>query len=198
MREDQFITREELCRRLAAASIPPRAACEILARGLVTVRGRRHGNLTSERIEHLVRWDRTLLGAPAFFIYRSIAETDDGIFLDVSIDWPAIVSELRAAGFAVAGVQPDRARSQQRAAYAGPLAGWMAPKPLGVLQRMTPAAVAADFKLYCEQERPDLLPLLPNRLRSMEPLIERIVADRVAAVRADRAILRPPTARKGQ
>ena len=75
----------------------------------------------------------------------------------------------------------------------------MAGVPLDVLHRMTHDAIASEFKHYCEQQLPDLLTLLPKRLRSMEPLIKRIVADRVAAVRADRAnTLRPPTARKGQ
>jgi hypothetical protein len=70
--------------------------------------------------------------------------------------------------------------SPQRGAYRGALAAWLADRPLTTLLRMTPEAIASHFKLYCEQKTPELLPLLPKRLRSMEPFIERIVADREA------------------
>ena len=94
---------------------------------------------------------------------------------------------------------PATIQPRRRGAYKAALGEWMAGVPLDVLHRMTHDAIASEFKHYCEQQLPDLLTLLPKRLRSMEPLIKRIVADRVAAVRADRAnTLRPPTARKGQ
>jgi hypothetical protein len=80
------------------------------------------------------------------------------------------------------GVRPNpdpmgdkhQAQKHPRAAYAGPLAEWMARKGVALLRRMTPSDVASDFKAYCETERPRLLRLLPKRLRSLEPAIERI------------------------
>jgi hypothetical protein len=92
------------------------------------------------------------------------------------------------------GMQPTgNARSQQRGAYRGTLEEWMAKKRLATLQLMTPAAIANDFRQYCEDERTELLPLLPQRLRAMEPLIKRIVARRLAAVEAKN---KAPTASK--
>jgi hypothetical protein len=71
---------------------------------------------------------------------------------------------------------------KRRGAYKGPLVEWTAPKPLQLLERMGPSAIAADFRAHCEIERPDLLPLLPNRPRSMEPVIERIIEGRRQAL----------------
>jgi hypothetical protein len=73
-----------------------------------------------------------------------------------------------------AGALNDRVR---RRAYKGPLAKWMGLKNIKLLRRMHPSDIAAEYKLYCETERPQLLPLLPKRLRSMEGTIERIRAD---------------------
>jgi hypothetical protein len=73
----------------------------------------------------------------------------------------------------------------------------LAPQLLSKLQRMKPAAIANEFKAYCAQERSELLPTLPKRLRSMEPQIERIIARRVAAgATPNRAKQGPPTASK--
>jgi hypothetical protein len=41
----------------------------------------------------------------------------------------------------------------------------MSEKPLRWLRRIGPKGVFIAFKDYCEQNRPDLLPLLPKRLR---------------------------------
>jgi hypothetical protein len=76
---------------------------------------------------------------------------------------------------------------RRRGAYKAALEEWMAGKPLETLHRMKSYAIASCFKLYCEEQRPDLLSLLPKRLRSMRSLIERIVDDRMAAAKADRA-----------
>jgi hypothetical protein len=71
----------------------------------------------------------------------------------------------------------------QRVAYRGPLEAWMAQQELPVLRRMGPAAIAPAFKSHCEQHLPELVPLLPKRLRSMENVIERIIKRRIDAVR---------------
>jgi len=68
----------------------------------------------------------------------------------------------------------------------------MAPQLLVTLRRMNPAAIGREFKAYCERERPELLPMLPKRLRSIEPVIERIIANRTAATRPDRATAKRP------
>ncbi len=72
---------------------------------------------------------------------------------------------------------------RQRGAYKGALAEWMARKGIQLLRRMTPPAIATDFKSYCESKRRDLLSVLPKRLRSMEPEIARII-DKMAAAAA--------------
>jgi hypothetical protein len=89
--------------------------------------------------------------------------------------------------------EPTELQPRRRGAYRGLLAEWMAPKEIGNLRRMDPAGIAGDFKLYCERERPALLPLLPKRLRSMEPAIERIINRRMAAAKKP-----APWAIKGQ
>jgi hypothetical protein len=83
-----------------------------------------------------------------------------------------------ARSFAEQSKPPQR----RRAAYGGPLEGWMANVPVEQLRRMGLAAIANEFKRHCEEKCPELLPLLPKRLRSMEPLIERIIVRRVAAL----------------
>jgi hypothetical protein len=96
----------------------------------------------------------------------------------------AAKSSLATEPTETGSVEPS---SPQRGAYRGALAAWLAARPLATFQRMTANAIASNFKRYCEQKRPDLLPLLPKRLRSMEPFIERIVADRVANPKAEHA-----------
>jgi hypothetical protein len=59
----------------------------------------------------------------------------------------------------------------------------MAQRELPVLRRMGPAAISLEFKSHCEQVLPELMPLLPKRLRSMESVIERIIRRRVEALR---------------
>ena len=73
--------------------------------------------------------------------------------------------------------------NSRRGAYRGALDLWMAKQNLLVLQKMEPAAIACEFKAYCDRELPELKSLLPKRLRSMENAIERIIKRRVDAVR---------------
>jgi len=49
---------------------------------------------------------------------------------------------------------------------------------------MEPDQIARDFKLYCEHHRPEVLLLLPKRLRNMEPAIQRIIEERHAKGKA--------------
>jgi hypothetical protein len=130
-KDDRYITRDELERQLVAARVPVyptflegplrstseilKAACEILARRIVPVRGRRHGMLTSERIEHLLRnADRiSVFGTPEFFTYPSMVQTDDGIFVDVVVDRIALVAALAEAGFPVADQEPEAIRQEE-------------------------------------------------------------------------------------
>jgi hypothetical protein len=60
----------------------------------------------------------------------------------------------------------------------------MAPQQLLILQRMGPAAIAHAFRSHCERALPELMPLLPMRLRSMECVIERIIQRRGEALRS--------------
>lgn len=76
---------------------------------------------------------------------------------------------------------------RRRGAYSGALEEWLAQKQTSTLQRMPPDAFAREFKLYCERERQELLPLLPKRLRSMERTIEKIIERRVNAAKAAKA-----------
>jgi hypothetical protein len=76
--------------------------------------------------------------------------------------------------------------STRRGAYRGALEAWMAPQTLNTLQRMGSSAIAREFEAYCKQARPELLRTLPKRLRSMEPMIEQIIAGRKSVARADR------------
>jgi hypothetical protein len=71
-----------------------------------------------------------------------------------------------------------------RGAYRGALDLWMAQKKLPVLRRMGAAAIAREFKAYCDQALPGLVPLLPKRLRSMHGVIDRIIKRRVEVARA--------------
>jgi hypothetical protein len=92
--------------------------------------------------------------------------------------------------------KPVVARPQKRGGYKGGLAEWMAQKDLPTLRRMGSEAIARDFKDYCERERPKLIPLLPKRLRSMEPEIERIIKRRLEAANRENAVRKGAT--KGQ
>jgi hypothetical protein len=47
------------------------------------------------------------------------------------------------------------------------------------------SAISLEFKSHCEQHLPGMVPLLPKRLRSMERVIERIIARRVAVARTE-------------
>jgi hypothetical protein len=105
--------------------------------------------------------------------------------------------EGKAAG---ANLRPEIAprdkvpNKRQRAAYSGELELWMAEQKLSVLLRMDAAAVARRFKFHCDQHLPGVVPLLPQRLRSMENLIEQIISRRRARTK-DHS---PSTARSGQ
>ena len=80
--------------------------------------------------------------------------------------------------------QPAASLRRRRGVYFDALDEWMAGVRINTLRRMAPGAIAIKFKLYCERERPELLPLLPKRLRSMEPTIGRIIKRRVEAAKA--------------
>jgi hypothetical protein len=98
-----------------------------------------------------------------------------------------------------AAIGPQETRpgvGSQRMAYRGPLEAWMAQQELPVLRKMGPAAIASAFKSYSEQHSPELVPLLPKRLRSMENVIERIINRRIDAVRTKPR--RPNPAGNGQ
>jgi hypothetical protein len=84
----------------------------------------------------------------------------------------------------LAAREPVAPLPQRRGAYKGALNEWMAQRPIDRLRRMTLGAIADEFKLHCERERPKLLRLLPKRLRSMERTIERIIERRVKAAKA--------------
>jgi hypothetical protein len=74
---------------------------------------------------------------------------------------------------------------KRRGAYKGTLQIWLSSKPLSELhrtvQRAGPSAIAQEFKLHCESEKPEVLLLLPKRLRSMQPMIEGHINARVSA-----------------
>jgi hypothetical protein len=95
-----------------------------------------------------------------------------------------IATAAPAAAAAAAPGQPAVSPRRRRGAYIGALSEWMARMPIDTLRRMTPDAIAREFKVYCERERPELLPLLPKRLRSMHRIIERIIEGRVEAAKA--------------
>jgi hypothetical protein len=76
--------------------------------------------------------------------------------------------------------------SNRRGAYRRALDSWMAKQNLSVLQTMEPAGIAREFKAYCDEELPRLIPLLPKRLRSMEGVIQRIINRRVEAFRTQK------------
>jgi hypothetical protein len=111
-------------------------------------------------------------------------------FRTARVHWPALVEALAAAGFAVSSGSalsssgPDADSRRQRGAYKGALEAWLAAKPLAQLRRMSVDAIAKAFRDYCERKRPELLPLLPRRPRSMEPAIQRIIDRRVEAAQA--------------
>jgi hypothetical protein len=85
------------------------------------------------------------------------------------------------------------ASPRRRGQYLGALNEWLAPKHIDILRRTSPDALARDFKLYCERERQEVLPLLPKRLRSMEPTIEQIIERRVNAVKSRQRQKEEPT-----
>jgi hypothetical protein len=70
---------------------------------------------------------------------------------------------------------------RRRGSYKPALEGWLASQELPRLRRMSASAIAGEFRSHCKERCPGILPLLPKRLRSMEPLINRIVERRVAA-----------------
>jgi hypothetical protein len=76
-------------------------------------------------------------------------------------------------------------KGQRRAAYSDELELWMAHQQLTVLQRMDPPTISRQFKSHCETHLPGLLPLLPQRLRSMENVIQRIISRRRESVRSN-------------
>jgi hypothetical protein len=136
MPDDRFITRDELRRRLVCARVPLwpdldlgsegplrpaseilKAACEILARGLVPVRGRRPDKLISERIEHWLRSEQDWW----YWLHSGFGmlQTEDAIFLYVVIDWPALVAALAEAGFPVADPEPQFIRSEDKPPRSG-------------------------------------------------------------------------------
>jgi hypothetical protein len=82
---------------------------------------------------------------------------------------------------------PDPPSRRQRGVYNGALELWLAEKQLLLLQRMNADAIANEFRVHCEQKRPELLPVLPKRLRSMEPTIQRIIDRRVKTVQAGKS-----------
>jgi hypothetical protein len=118
-------------------------------------------------------------------------------------DHGELIARLLDCGAApvVPGVTRERS-SSRRGAYKSALELFLAMKPLSILQRTTPAALASGFKLHCEQEQTEVLSVLPKRLRSMEPLIERIVDSRIAAAKTqaeqNKDRQQPRRARKSQ
>jgi hypothetical protein len=81
---------------------------------------------------------------------------------------------------------------RRRSAYRGALEAWMVRQDLAILLKMEPAAIAREFKTHCEQKLPELISLLPKRLRSMEHVIERTIERRRAKS------VRPRSANKSQ
>lgn len=77
------------------------------------------------------------------------------------------------------------ATGRQRAGYSNALEFWIAHQQLTVLQRMGPAAISRQFKSHCEQHLPGVVPLLPQRLRSMENVIQRIISRRRESARSN-------------
>jgi hypothetical protein len=69
-------------------------------------------------------------------------------------------------------VATDEPSKRHRGKYQGPLDGWLAQQPLSELRKRDTIKLAKAFRLYCEQERPDVLLLLPKRDRSMLTAIE--------------------------
>jgi hypothetical protein len=81
-----------------------------------------------------------------------------------------LAADMPAAKTSVVSGKPRRLR------YRAPLAEWMGRKGILLLGRMPPEEIAAGFKTYCEEKRPDLLPVLPLRLRSLEGPIIKILS----------------------
>lgn len=78
----------------------------------------------------------------------------------------------------------DQDQKRRRAAYRGALSTWMAPQALNSLRKEKPEDIATRFKDHCKKHDPNLLPLLPERPRSMAGPIQRIIEQRVSQVRA--------------
>jgi len=119
---------------------------------------------------------------PAEFTRLSLAgvhavnpKTNKPVWHDLRVSAKDVLQLLqrRQADAPPAVAAPIEPSSRQRSAYRSALEEWMATKLLRTLRKMSPIAVANQFKT----ERPDVP--LPKRLRSMEPLIERIIAERV-------------------
>jgi hypothetical protein len=134
------------------------------------------------RLRAMILWGD---GAPPY-------EADTCLFGAVHLYRPALVFELEAAGFTVSSAtETVDAIPKKRGAYRGALENWLAREDLKIWRRMQPEAITRAFADYCKAERPDLLPLLPKRLRSMESMIERIIKARRAAAKALAAKQRP-------
>jgi hypothetical protein len=73
---------------------------------------------------------------------------------------------------ASSGDHANQRGGRRRALYRGALVEWMASQELRILNKMDVRAIAQAFKSYCEKDKPELVPRLPQRLRDMFKVIE--------------------------
>jgi hypothetical protein len=73
---------------------------------------------------------------------------------------------------ASSGDHANQRGGRRRALYRGALVEWMASQELRILNKMDVRAIAQAFKSYCEKDKPELVPRLPQRLRGMFKVIE--------------------------
>lgn len=93
--------------------------------------------------------------------------------------WPAHFEPI-ALSLPVSGVDRSTAEEapKRRAAYVPALADWLACRDITELRKIGAEALAKAFVEHCAAIRPDLVSLLPQRTRTIEPAIERIIERR--------------------
>jgi hypothetical protein len=201
--EELAAARKEVKGRLAAADESPCAVAikwrdDLLAAGSVAAEGRRTPSSPYETIKPVEFCDLRFAGAHAQnargdIVFYNVRVSGSGLsrarqqaIASDDIAPSATDDEDEPNSYFHAAIGPQERRlavGPQRVAYRGPLEAWMAQQELPVLRRMGPAAIAPAFKSHCEEHLPELVPLLPKRLRSMKNVIERIIKRRIDAVR---------------
>jgi hypothetical protein len=73
----------------------------------------------------------------------------------------------------VAAAPTRAAPVRRRGEYQGEFDAWLARKPLPELKERDPLKVVKEFRQYCIQKLPNIVPLLPQRDRGMKWVIEQ-------------------------